>query len=248
MRLRLLVALSASLFVAIALGFTVPPLEGAVNDGAGLIPAKAENALENALAGFRAKGGAHIVVLTVENLQGETIEQASIQVTDRWKIGGGTEDNGVLLMVAKEERKVRIEVGQGLEGDLTDAHSMRIIDQFILPLFRQGDFAKGIFLGVLQIAGKTNPDIELFPDSGSTAWKKQSERSFRVKDLIWIAVFILFFIFGGRSPLFAFLLGSSLGRHRSYGGWGGGGFGGRGGGGFRGGGGGFSGGGASGGW
>jgi len=228
------------------LAFDVPRLKGAVNDRANLISRKMEKSLEHSLAQFRKKGGAHIAILTVDDLQGEEIEQASIAVTDKWKIGNKDSDNGVLIMLAKKERKVRIEVGQGLEGALPDAYAKRIIDNAMLPLFRQGDFSKGILLGVYQVAQRTNPEIKIFSQRQTRNWRASRRDRGGFKSYIYIILFILFFIFGGRSPFGALLLGASLGGRRyGGGGFGGGGFGG---GGFSGGGGGFSGGGASGGW
>lgn len=242
--LMLLMVLS---FSQTSLGFEVPRLKGAINDNASLLSSKYERSLEVALADFRKRGGAHIALLTVDSLEGSAIEQASIQVVDRWKLGGESQDNGVLLLIAKEDKKIRIEVGQGLEGALPDIYAKRIISDTMTPLFRDGEFAKGIYLGLYQIAQKTNPEIPFLSsvDSSARKWKRKKKKTFGFQNLIFILLFIFFFITGGRSPLFAFLLGSSLG-HGSRGGFGGGSFGG--GGGFSGGGGGFSGGGASGGW
>ena len=130
------------------------------------------------MADFRQKGGAHIVILTVDSLEGEPIEQASIQVTDRWKLGKADEDNGILIFLAKADKKVRIEVGQGLEGDLPDAYAKQIIEDVMLPLFRRGDFAQGILLGVYQVARRTNPDLALFSDSDNKKWAKAHSSTF----------------------------------------------------------------------
>jgi uncharacterized protein len=251
----LLVGLCALIGSAVADTFQVPRLSGPVVDEGGFLSASAEQQIAAALTEIKRQGaGTEIDVLTVEDLGGLTIEQASIQVADQWQLGSADKDNGVLLMFAQKERRARIEVGQGLEGNLTDAHAKRIIDETIVPLFRSGNTDQGILLGVYQVAQRTNPELNLEQIFGaeSTQWKKrQRSRGRGGFGFIIPIIFILLFIFGGRGRgrggrgggLFTgLLLGSMIGGGRGYGG--GGGFGG---GGF-GGGGGFSGGGASGGW
>ena len=125
-----------------------PPLTGRVNDRAGLLSERDERELEAALARFEAETTNQIVVVTLESLQGLPIEDYGYQLGRHWGIGQEGKDNGALLIVAPEEREVRIEVGYGLEGELTDAQSRTIIETRILPRFRQGDFAAGIKAGV----------------------------------------------------------------------------------------------------
>lgn len=234
-----------------AYAFEVPPLTGPVVDLAGLLSAPTEQRISGALRQLRdAHGGAQIAVLTVPDLGGLAIEQASIQVVDAWKLGGEAKDNGVLLMVARDERRIRIEVGQGLEGDLPDAYAKRIIDEAMTPLFGAGNADQGILVGVFQIAQRAHPQMDVTPlfgaDDGN--WRT-SHRKARGGSALIPILFLLFLLFVGRRAgrgmlggmLGGLVLGSMLGRG------GGGGFRG-GGGGFRGGGGGFSGGGASGGW
>lgn len=234
--------------------FKVPQLTGPVVDEAHIIDAQTSQKIEAALRHLRQQGGSQITVLTVPSLEGLPIEQASIRVTDQWKLGGEKTDNGVLLLVAPKERKVRIEVGQGLEGVLTDADSKRIIAESITPLFRAGDYSSGVLVGVYQISRKTDPGIDLQPYlEGAAQDRMPVGQSSPLKAGIILLFLILFFIFsafGGGGG------GRRRGIHRGGyyyggGGWGGGGggFGGRGGGGsWSGGGGGFSGGGASGDW
>ena len=125
-----------------------PPLTGRVNDRAGLLSERDERELEAALARFETETTNQIVVATLESLQGLPIEEYGYQLGRHWGIGQAGKDNGALLIVAPEEREVRIEVGYGLEGELTDAQSRTIIETRILPHFRQGDFAAGIKAGV----------------------------------------------------------------------------------------------------
>jgi len=126
----------------------VPPLESRVTDLTGTLTAGARSALESKLAAFEARKGAQIAVLIVPTTQPEEIEQYSIRVVDAWKLGREGPDDGALLLVAMQDRALRIEVGRGLEGALTDLVANRIIDETITPRFREGDFAGGITAGV----------------------------------------------------------------------------------------------------
>lgn len=232
-----------------ATAFDVPRLTGPVMDQAGMLSAAAERQISAALQNLKKQPtGVQIAVLTVPDLQGESIEGASIQVVDQWKLGSADKDNGVLVLVAKKERKIRIEVGQGLEGDLPDAWAKRIIDEAMTPLFRSGNVDQGVLVGVFQIAQRTHPGIDvtpLFQGSQQRDWRTSHRKSRGGGSLIPI-LFLLLMLFAGRrmgGGLFAgMLLGGMMGRGGGRGGFGGGG------GGFGGGGGGFSGGGASGGW
>lgn len=227
--------------------FKVPPLTRPVIDTAGVLHSASRASLDAALREVRAKGGPQITVLTVPSLEGLTIEQASIRVTDAWKLGGQKTDDGVLFMVSMGDRKLRIEVGQGLEGVLTDADSKRIIEDRVIPYFRAGRPGDGILVGVSSILQKTSPElIKALGDSPSAA---KTSRSRGEKIPLPILIFlIIVFVFlgrrGRRGGLLGALTGASLGGRYRGGGWSGGG----GGGGWSGGGGGFSGGGASGGW
>lgn len=126
----------------------VPPLTGRVVDEAGILPAERRRALESRLEAFEAEKGAQVVVLTVATTAPWAIEQYSIQVAEAWKIGRKGVDDGIILLVARDDRALRIEVGRGLEGALTDLVSKRIIEDIIVPHFRSGDMAKGVEAGV----------------------------------------------------------------------------------------------------
>ena len=130
----------------------VPALSARVTDLTGTFDAGQRAALEARLEGFERAKGSQVVVLIVPTTQPETIEQYGIRVADAWKIGrGGTIDDGVILLVAKDDRALRIEVGQGLEGVLPDAIAKRILEETIIPRFRSGDFYGGISEGVERI-------------------------------------------------------------------------------------------------
>jgi len=126
----------------------VPALASRVTDLTGTLSSAERTSLETQLAHFEARKGAQIAVLIVPTTQPEEIEQYSIRVVEAWKLGREKPDDGALLLVAMQDRALRIEVGRGLEGALTDLVANRIIDETITPRFREGDFAGGIAAGV----------------------------------------------------------------------------------------------------
>jgi uncharacterized protein len=130
---------------------TFPTLKGRVVDGAGLLPAADRESLTASLADLEAKTTDQLVVVTLKSLQGTTIDDYGYQLGRRWGIGQKDKDSGVLLIVAPTEREVRVEVGYGLEGTLTDAATKLIIENSILPAFKTGNFGGGIKSGTDQI-------------------------------------------------------------------------------------------------
>jgi uncharacterized protein len=136
---------------AAAADVAVPPLSGRVVDQTGTLSSGDIDALTQKLRAFELQKGSQIAVLIVPTTAPESIEQYSIRVAEAWKIGRKKIDDGAILLVAKNDRKLRIEVGYGLEGALTDVTSQRIIDEIITPKFRSGDFAGGISDGVDRI-------------------------------------------------------------------------------------------------
>lgn len=129
----------------------VPPLTGRVVDQTATLSASDSDALTRRLKDLETRKGSQVAVLIVPTTQPETIEQFSIRVAEAWKIGRKKIDDGALLVVAKDDHKLRIEVGYGLEGALPDVTARRIIDEIIVPRFRTGDFAGGISDGVDRI-------------------------------------------------------------------------------------------------
>jgi uncharacterized protein len=129
----------------------VPPLVGRVVDQTATLSSDDVASLNQLLRDFEARKGSQVAVLIVPTTNPESIEQYSIRVAEVWKIGRKKIDDGVVLVVAKNDRKLRIEVGYGLEGALTDVTAKRIIDEYITPRFRSGDFSGGISAGVNQI-------------------------------------------------------------------------------------------------
>ncbi len=222
--------------------FKVPALTGPVVDETGTLEPYVRREIETLIRNFDQRGMAQIQVYIVSSLQDLTIEQASIEIVDQWQLGTKERDNGLLFLIAPNERKVRIEVGQGLEGVMPDVYTKRINEDIVIPFFRQGRMSEGILQGVTAII-KVLDGEEL----QAQAKPKVSERNKKVSLPFWAIVLIwIFIMFVGR-------LGGGrrgFGRGGGYGGWGGGlgggGFGG--GGGWSGGGGGFSGGGSSSSW
>ncbi len=147
---KALVSLAAALLLAApAAGeVAVPPLSARVTDQTGTLDTGQRQALETKLAAFEKAKGSQIAVLVVPSTAPEAIEQYSIRVVEQWKLGRKGVDDGALLLVAKNDRRLRIEVGRGLEGALTDASARRIIAEYITPRFKAGDFAGGIDAGV----------------------------------------------------------------------------------------------------
>jgi uncharacterized protein len=146
-----LVALAVLFWWSNAVGQTaqpVPALSARVTDATGTLSDEQRSTLEQSLKDYEARKGSQIAVLIVPTTQPETIEQYSIRVVEQWKLGRTRVDDGVLLIIAKNDRTLRIEVGYGLEGVLTDATSNRIIEDIIVPRFRQGDFYGGVSAGV----------------------------------------------------------------------------------------------------
>lgn len=223
-----------------------PELTGRVVDRADMLDSAAESQLTGMLKAHEDATSEQVVVVTVPDLQGYPIEDYGYQLGRHWGIGQEGEDNGALLLVAKDERKVRIEVGYGLEGRLTDANSSVIINRIITPAFREGNFTEGIMNGaaaMVKVLGG-EPLTTARQPVGQQAQEKPDLGKAALMFIIMMAV--IFFTGGGRGTrgrggaalLGGALLGASMGGR-------GGGFGG---GGFGGGGGGFGGGGASGGW
>ncbi|MGB7631400.1 MAG: YgcG family protein [Candidatus Deferrimicrobium sp.] len=129
----------------------VPPIGGRITDLTATLAGEQKSALEQVLQSFEARKGSQVAVLIVHSTAPETIEQYALRVAEQWKLGRKNVDDGALLVVAKDDRTLRIEVGYGLEGALTDATCKRIISEIIVPRFRQGDFYGGITAGVDRI-------------------------------------------------------------------------------------------------
>lgn len=184
-------------FTALA-DVAVPPLSGRVVDQTGTLSASDIASLTQKLKDLETRKGSQVAVLIVPTTAPETIEQFAIRAAEVWKIGRRKIDDGALLVVAKDDRKLRIEVGYGLEGSLTDVTSSRIINEIIVPKFRTGDFAGGIAAGVDRIIAVI--DGEKLPAPVS---REQNPDIFSQFNVFYLVFFL--FIVGG-------ILRSALGR------------------------------------
>ena len=240
-------------FFANAFALDVPALKGRVNDYANVISKNDEKELTEYLASLDEQTGIQIAVLTIPSLKGEDIAAFGVKVAENWKLGQAGEDNGALLLVAMDERELRIEVGYGLEGLLTDAKCGLIIRNVIIPEFKDGDYSGGIKKGVMNIAGIACGDNEIVDKKVLNEEEESSGAGF-VFMIIWM-IFI-FVIITSKGGIFKWIFLSNVSRNvgrgfnsvdqsSGHGNWG---FGGGNFGGFSGGGGHFGGGGASGHW
>jgi len=222
--------------------FDVPALTGPVVDEVGLLSANTRQQLSEVLQTVHRNKGPQIQVFVTSSLQGVSIEEAAVKIFEKWKLGGEKEDNGVLFLIAPNEKKLRIEVGYGLEGDIPDAVAKRIVSDVVVPYFKQGQFNAGVIQGVQAILyyGKVKTDQ-------ATALAPVAEEA--PSESHWSSNWIIFIIIGFWILLFIFnpsLALAILFSGRGRGGGGGGSWGG--GGGWSGGGGSSGGGGASGSW
>lgn len=219
--------------VAAAAALGLPALTGRVVDQANVIPAPTRSAIEQKLADLEAKSGIQLVVATVTSLEGEEIEPYANTLFRAWQLGEKSKNNGVLLLVAPNERRVRIEVGYGLEGTLTDALSKVIITNAMAPRFKAGEFGDGITRGVDDIITVLTTDASEWQQRPSL--RLDDQRAVDPATWLLIVVVIAILMGMGISPGFRwFMLNLALNaainaRPGGTGTWRGGGFSGRGG-------------------
>lgn len=251
---RKLLAVAAALliFATAALALTVPPApKGRVNDYASLLPANESAALEGRLKDIEDATSNQFVVAIFPSLEGDSLEDFSIRLADAWKVGQKGKDNGLILILFPQDRKVRIEVGKGLEGVITDAMSGRVIREVLAPAFKQSQYGAGLIASVDALDKASRGEFTADPKTAKTAGRS-SKTGLAAVFLLFSFISIISMLarrksayYGGRGgPMggggfFIGPFGGGFGR----GGGGGGGFGG-----FSGGGGGFGGGGSSGSW
>ena len=211
----LLRSISASSLLLAALAaaqIAVPPLQGRVNDLTGTLSAEQRSALEQTLAEFEKRKGAQIAVLLVPSTEPEPAQAFAVRVQESWKLGRKGVDDGVLLAIAKDDRELHIEVGYGLEGVLPDAIAKRIIEEEIVPRFKQGDFYAGIRAGTDRIMrvieGEPLPAPSRSTPQGGT------------RD--WLLPLLFFVLFAGgilRAIFGRFLGGTLAGGIAGFAGW-----------------------------
>jgi uncharacterized protein len=213
MRSAIWPVIAASIFVCVAaLAATLhfPELTGRIVDQANVLPTATRSALETKLADLENKSGIQLVVATVASLEENDVETYANQLFRAWKLGEKPKNNGVLLLVAPKERKIRIEVGYGLEGTLTDALSNVIITNQIVPRFKAGDFAGGVERGVDGIIAALTTD--------TSDWQKKKQVRTDEQDSAFAALlpFLIVGLF-----IFVFWMMHRHARGRGRGGWGG---------------------------
>lgn len=195
----LLLALLGSSIQAVALELV--PLTARVNDTAHMFSQATVAETEAVLAQFEASDSTQIAVLTIPSLEGEVLEEYSIRVVEAWQLGQKSLDNGVLLLITRDDRRLRIEVGYGLEGRLTDLTAGKIITQVIVPRFKQGDFDGGLMAGVEAIIQSVRGEFSAVETKYGTQGKEIDPAGF-----ILLMIFIFAFIgkvFHGKKVLAA---------------------------------------------
>ena len=174
-----------------------PDYSGYVNDYAGILDSQGKNKTEELCAKVEEDTGAEIAIAIIDSLEGITVEEYAVELFEKWGIGKQKEDNGILLLVAMQDRKLRIEVGYGLEGVITDLEAGNIIDDIITPRFKQEDYNSGVYEGVAAIAN------EIYLDKGMTTYTEITEASgvsigsvsdFFSRNICFLCCFPIFFI------------------------------------------------------
>jgi uncharacterized protein len=197
--LRSIAAIALGVLLAPAHGADVPFLSGRVVDDAEILKPATREALSNTLKAHEQGSGDQIVVLTVPTIDGESIEQFATRVFDSWKLGQKGKDNGVLVIVVPKDRKMRIEVGYGLEGTLTDAAASRIVRNIMTPQFKNNDYDKGVSDGVNAIIAtlEGKADAAATSASDSSAGSSGGSMHFNEPNLAWPErILIGAFVFG----------------------------------------------------
>lgn len=232
-------------FVSIA-EYKAPALDRPVIDQVGILSRSDRKALQDLLQDYNLKGKAQLQILIIPSLEGEAIEQASIRIVDQWKLGSAKADNGILFLIAINDRQMRIEVGQGLEGAIPDVMAKRILDDVVKPLFRGKMYTEGVAAGVYKILELV--DKEYVESNHLENPVGESSSGLKEKIKFFLIILVLIFIFAMRVVAPMGVAGRRRRGYAGYGGLGGGGGWSSGGGSWSGGGGGFSGGGASSNW
>ncbi|MBK5145128.1 YgcG family protein [Budviciaceae bacterium BWR-B9] len=169
----------------------VPPLQQQVTDLTATLSADSVHTLTQQAASFEKNTGHQLAILIIDTTGDETIEQFATRVFDQWQLGKKNVDDGILLLVAKSDRTVRIEVGYGLEGDLTDLQSSQIINRLIIPSFKQNDYSRGIELAVEAIIYQLNPEHK----NGASPQQAHSQSDAPPIDegrsILWLAALVI---------------------------------------------------------
>jgi uncharacterized protein len=217
---------SLGFFTQGAQALTIPQLTGPIVDEVGLLSRSTKEQLTHALQLARQKDGLQVQVFIVSSLQGVSIEELAIKVFDQWKLGDEKKDNGVLFLIAPNEKKLRIEVGRGLEGDIPDAIAKRIVADTVRPYFLRGEFSLGVVQGVSSILHYAQPDVDHATGQMGANESAAPEKSDSGSKWIFLVVFLLWvalFIFNPGLAIALLFRGASGGGRGGGGGWSGGG-------------------------
>ncbi|MGP1438664.1 MAG: TPM domain-containing protein [Treponema sp.] len=207
-----------SSFFAFALD--VPQLSGCINDYAGLLENSKKQELESFLRHINDASKVQVALLTINSLEGDAIEDYSIRVAEEWKLGDAKESSGAILIISKEDKKMRIEVGYGLEKDLTDVVCAKIINNLIAPSFKRGNYYKGISEGLYAIVSYALKDERLIKESSKKQNIIEDEESliFKWWKLLGMLFILYIFVFKRTGNLFwpLFLFSNIFGYDRKY--------------------------------
>lgn len=207
-----LISLFFSFFLTINLFcLNVPQLKGRVNDYANIIDRQTESQIEQYLQDLDEQTKIQIVVLTIPSLKGEDISSFGIKVADKWQIGHKGEDSGAILIVAYDERELRIETGYGLEGKLTDVKCGLIIRNVIIPKFKNGNYSQGILDGVKNMGGIASGNVELVSKNVIEETEDSETGEGIFSFILWFIFFII--VISSKGGIFKWLFLSSLFRN-----------------------------------
>lgn len=229
--LIILTVLLSMTFISSAIDFPKPTSNFFVNDFAGVIDSDTERQIQSVAVRLYEKSKAQVVVVTINSLEGESLENYAVRLFREWGIGDTKENNGVLILISVGDRLSRIEVGYGLEGALPDGKTGRIQDNYMIPAFKEGDYSRGILGGFLAIVQEVYNEYGIEFDTGSSQYdygyyEEEGQDEDGIKDIIIIAIIIVvllidWILFRGR--LTRFIIYSSLfNRGGGYSGRGGG--------------------------
>ena len=219
MRIALLCLLAGLVVCGSVLALEIPPLTGRIVDDANLLPPQLKETLTQDLAEHERRTGNQVAVLTLPGLQGEPLEEFSHRVATTWKLGQKGTDNGVLLLISPQDRQIRIEVGYGLEGVLTDAATSRIIRNEMVPHFRKGDYAQGIAAGAKAIMATIEGTYSAAPINRDRSAGPLPESSIGILPAVLIGAFVgalllglrkVSGLFGGGAIAFMLSLGTGM--------------------------------------
>lgn len=215
----ILIAFFLLLFSNSLFSTNYPTYHGYVNDYANLIDPQKESQINSMISSLEKNTSVEIAVLTVDDLAGLDIETYAVELFEKWKIGKRDLDNGILILVSKNDRQVRIEVGYGLEGKIPDLVANDIIENQMIPQFKKGDFGEGIFDAVDRISSIVDPNSTSV--SQTSYYSNSSDSPLEI--VCCISLFLLFliilFLFGGASGGSRYYGGGGFGGYRSSGGY-----------------------------